>query len=92
MMKPTTLHGYITPWSKIAQALLTAACGIILLLLLPLPPLPQGLPKGRLLAYYPANRTTHVISHEFYYSNGVALSADGTYAAVCETDRLRVLK
>jgi sugar lactone lactonase YvrE len=53
---------------------------------------PQGLPKGRLLAYYPANRTTHVISHEFYYSNGVALAADGTYAAVCETDRLRVLK
>ena len=52
----------------------------------------QGLPKGRLLAYYPHNRTTHVISHEFYYSNGVALSADGTYAAVCETDRLRVLK
>jgi sugar lactone lactonase YvrE len=52
----------------------------------------QGLPKGRLLAYYPHNRTTHVISHEFYYSNGVALSADGTYAAVCETDHLRVLK
>lgn len=52
----------------------------------------QGLPKGRLLAYYPHNRTTHVISHEFYYSNGVAVSADGTYAAVCETDRLRVLK
>jgi sugar lactone lactonase YvrE len=52
----------------------------------------QGLPKGRLLAYYPHNKTTHVISHEFYYSNGVAVSADGTYAAVCETDRLRVLK
>ncbi|KAF6258203.1 strictosidine synthase [Scenedesmus sp. NREL 46B-D3] len=52
----------------------------------------QGLPRGRLLAYYPHNKTTHVISHALYYSNGVALSADGTYAAVCETDRLRVLK
>lgn len=47
---------------------------------------------GRLLAYYPGNRTTHVISHHFYYSNGVALSADETYVALCETDRLRVLK
>jgi hypothetical protein len=66
----------------------TCCCQLLLLLLHCL----QGLPKGRLLAYYPHNKTTHVISHEFYYANGVALSADGTYAAVCETDRLRVLK
>eukprot|EP00878_Enallax_costatus_P028517 GHUV01030808.1.p1 GENE.GHUV01030808.1~~GHUV01030808.1.p1 ORF type:complete len:341 (+),score=29.56 GHUV01030808.1:466-1488(+) len=52
----------------------------------------QGLPKGRLLAYYPHNKTTHVISWGFYYSNGVALSQDERSVALCETDRLRVLR
>lgn len=52
----------------------------------------QGLPRGRLLAYYPGNGTTHVISEGYYYPNGVALSADGTWVAMAETDRLRVLK
>jgi sugar lactone lactonase YvrE len=52
----------------------------------------QGLPQGRLLAYYPHNRTTHVLAYGFFYSNGVALSKDESYVAVSETDQLRVLK
>lgn len=52
----------------------------------------QGLPQGRLLAYYPANRSTHVIAYGFFYSNGVALSKDESYVALAETDQLRVLK
>ncbi|KAF8055598.1 SYP52 [Scenedesmus sp. PABB004] len=52
----------------------------------------QGLPRGRLLAYFPGNRSTHVVSEGFYYPNGVALGPDGTWLALAETDRLRVLK
>lgn len=52
----------------------------------------QGLPQGRLLAYYPKTRTTHVLANGLYYSNGVALSKDESYVAVSETDQLRVLK
>jgi sugar lactone lactonase YvrE len=44
------------------------------------------------LAYFPANRTTHVLAEGLFYSNGVALAADGSYVAVAETDMLRVLK
>jgi len=57
-----------------------------------LPAAMQGLPQGRLLAYYPANRSTHVIAYGFFYSNGVALSKDESYVALAETDQLRVLK
>lgn len=52
----------------------------------------QGLPQGRLLAYYPHNRTTHVLAYGFFYCNGVALSKDESYVTVSETDNLRVLK
>lgn len=63
-----------------------------LILLRLLPAAMQGLPQGRLLAYYPANRSTHVIAYGFFYSNGVALSKDESYLALAETDQLRVLK
>jgi sugar lactone lactonase YvrE len=52
----------------------------------------QGLPQGRLLAYFPHNRSTHVLADGFYYSNGVALSEDESFVVIGETDRLRVLK
>jgi sugar lactone lactonase YvrE len=52
----------------------------------------QGAPQGRLLAYLPHNRTTHVLAYGFFYSNGVAVSKDESYVAVVETDQLRVLK
>ncbi|KAI8467567.1 MAG: strictosidine synthase [Monoraphidium minutum] len=50
----------------------------------------QGAPRGRLLSYDPATRETRVLAKGFYYSNGVALAADGSYVMVVETNRIRV--
>jgi sugar lactone lactonase YvrE len=52
----------------------------------------QGSPEGKVLVYYPHNRTTHVLADGFYYANGVALSADGSYLVVAETNRIRLHK
>ena len=55
-------------------------------------PCAQGLPQGRLLAYYPHNRTTHVLAKGFYYANGVALADDESYLVMAETNRIRIHK
>ncbi|KAF6265115.1 hypothetical protein COO60DRAFT_1624013 [Scenedesmus sp. NREL 46B-D3] len=52
----------------------------------------RGLPAGRVLAYHPATRQTHVVASGFYYADGVALSEDGSFLLVVETDALRVVK
>ncbi|KAF6262586.1 hypothetical protein COO60DRAFT_598507 [Scenedesmus sp. NREL 46B-D3] len=44
------------------------------------------------LAYHPATRQTHVVASGFYYADGVALSEDGSFLLVVETDALRVVK
>lgn len=48
--------------------------------------------RGRVLVYHPYTRETHVVASGFYYSDGVALSDDGKYLLVVETDALRVVK
>lgn len=40
---------------------------------------------GMLLAYYPNNRTTVVLQDGFWFANGVALSADESFVAVCDS-------
>lgn len=42
--------------------------------------------------YNPATRETHLLATGFFYSNGIALSADGSYLVISETDRLRLVK
>jgi sugar lactone lactonase YvrE len=44
------------------------------------------------LVYHPHTQQTHVVASGFYYSDGVALSEDGSYLLVVETDALRVMK
>lgn len=48
--------------------------------------------RGRVLVYHPHTHKTHVVASGFYYSDGVALSDDGSYLLVVETDALRVVK
>jgi sugar lactone lactonase YvrE len=48
--------------------------------------------RGRVLVYHPATQQTHVVASGFFYSDGVALSEDGGYLLVVETDALRVVK
>lgn len=50
----------------------------------------QGSPTGRLLCYDPADRSTRVVTEGLWFANGVALSADASWAAVVETVSLRV--
>jgi len=52
----------------------------------------SGSKTGRLLAYYPNNRTTHVLAKGLWYANGVAVSADGSFVAVAETNQFRILR
>jgi hypothetical protein len=47
---------------------------------------------GRVLAYDPANGTTHIVAHGLSFANGIALSADGHTLFVNETGRYRVWK
>jgi hypothetical protein len=62
--------------------------------------LAQGAPKGALLAWSPSLAAAGgkgeggavVVAEGFYYANGVALSKDGDYALVVETNRNRVLR
>jgi hypothetical protein len=48
--------------------------------------------RGRVLVYHPHTRRTHVVASGFFYSDGLAVSADGSYLLVVETDALRVTK
>ncbi|KAF8055388.1 MET1B [Scenedesmus sp. PABB004] len=57
----------------------------------------RALPAGRVLVHHPAGplrprARTEVVASGFYYSDGVALAADGSYLLVVETDALRVVK
>jgi sugar lactone lactonase YvrE len=47
---------------------------------------------GRVLAYDPRTKTTHVVARGISFANGVALSADGRSLFVSETGRYRVWK
>jgi sugar lactone lactonase YvrE len=47
-------------------------------------------PRGRLLAYDPASRTTRVVLDGLYFANGVAVSPDQTFVLVVETGMYRV--
>jgi sugar lactone lactonase YvrE len=47
---------------------------------------------GRVLAYDPATKSTHVVAHGFSFANGIALSADGQSLFVSETGRYRIWK
>lgn len=49
-----------------------------------------GAASGRLLAYFPTNGTTHVLAKDFWYANGVAVSADGSFVVVAETNCFKV--
>ena len=50
----------------------------------------QGEPRGRLLRYDPRSGQTHVLADGIWFANGIALAADGSYAAVVETVGMRV--
>ncbi|KAK9832113.1 hypothetical protein WJX81_008412 [Elliptochloris bilobata] len=50
----------------------------------------QGAPTGRLLRYDPADGSTRVVTQGLWFANGVALSADASWAAVVETNSVRV--
>ena len=45
---------------------------------------------GRLLAYHPGSREVDVLLEGLYFANGVAVSADGSFALVVETTKYRV--
>ncbi|HEX7177328.1 MAG TPA: SMP-30/gluconolactonase/LRE family protein [Pyrinomonadaceae bacterium] len=47
-------------------------------------------PRGRLLIYDPASRTTSVVLDGLYFANGVAVSPDQTFVLVVETGKYRV--
>lgn len=49
-------------------------------------------PNGRLLVYDPANGRTEVVAGGFYFANGLTLSPDGSFLALCETGRYRILR
>jgi sugar lactone lactonase YvrE len=54
--------------------------------------LAQGAPRGALLAWSPSLGGAVVVAEGLYYANGVALSKNGDYALVVETNRQRVLR
>lgn len=54
--------------------------------------LAQGEASGRLLSFDPASRETSVVADGFWFANGVALAPCETWAAVVETNSLRVWK
>ena len=54
--------------------------------------LAQGRATGRLLSFDPATGATRVVAGGLWFANGVALSPDETWAAVVETNSLRVWK
>jgi sugar lactone lactonase YvrE len=52
----------------------------------------QGLPRGKVYRYNPTTKETHLLASGFFYSNGIAVSADDSYLVISETDRLRLVK
>ena len=51
-----------------------------------------GHPTGYVLKYDPNTKEAVVLSDGWWYANGIALSKDEDYLAVCETDRIRIMK
>lgn len=51
-----------------------------------------GVPSGRLLRYSPSDGSTIVLAKGLWFANGVAISADGSFVAVAETNRFRVMR
>lgn len=47
-------------------------------------------PRGRVFLHDPATGTTTLLVEGLFFANGVAASADGTFALVCETGAYRV--
>ncbi|RKQ69385.1 sugar lactone lactonase YvrE [Litorimonas taeanensis] len=47
---------------------------------------------GRLLAYNPSDKTTHIVADNLAFSNGVARAPNGTSVWVVETGKYRVLE
>lgn len=50
----------------------------------------QGERTGRLLRYDPGTGRTSLLAHGFWYSNGVTLAKDESFALVVETCTLKV--
>lgn len=49
-------------------------------------------PSGRVLAYHPDSGQLELVAEGFYFTNGVALSADESWLAVAETGAYRITK
>jgi len=49
-------------------------------------------PNGRLISYDINTKETRVLADDLYFANGVALSPDGSYVLVCETNAYRIRK
>lgn len=49
-------------------------------------------PRGRVLAYRPATRTTELVAGGLYFANGIALGPGEEYALVTETASYRIRK
>ncbi|MBP7685998.1 MAG: SMP-30/gluconolactonase/LRE family protein [Deltaproteobacteria bacterium] len=47
-------------------------------------------PRGRVFVYDPATQTNTLLTSGLFFANGVAASADGSFALVCETGAYRV--
>jgi len=47
-------------------------------------------PRGRVFVYDPATNTNTLLVSGLFFANGIAASADGTFALVCETGAYRV--
>lgn len=45
-----------------------------------------------MLVWHPHSGRTNLVASGFYYSDGIAVSEDGSYLLVVETDALRVVK
>lgn len=52
----------------------------------------SGEHHGRLLRWSPLSRQVEVLTEGYWYTNGVALSADESFVAFVETNKLRVLR
>lgn len=42
--------------------------------------------------WHPHTRSAHAVASGFFYSDGIAVSEDGSFALVVETDAFRVVK
>ncbi|KAL3621667.1 Strictosidine synthase [Castilleja foliolosa] len=49
----------------------------------------EGRPHGRFLSYDPSTKRTQVLVKDLYFPNGVAVSADKSFAIFCETPMRR---